>query len=103
MRFLIRATIPVDAGNAMVRDPQMGKKMEAIMAELKPEAAYFTIESGQRTMYFVVNATDASQLPRLAEPLWLSVEADVEVLPVMTQEDLGKAMATIGDTVRKFG
>lgn len=87
----------------MVRDPQMNKKFEAIMAEVKPEAAYFTVESGQRTLYLVASLTDAAQIPRLVEPFWLSFSAEVDVVPVMNQDDFAKASATITDMVSKFG
>ena len=55
MRFLIKATLPVESGNALVRDPNMQSRMEQVMGDLRPEAAYFTIDSRQRTVYFVVN------------------------------------------------
>lgn len=103
MRFLVRATIPNEAGNDMLRDPEFGKRMEAVMAALKPEAAYFLAENGQRTMYLVLSMTDSSQLAHIGETLWLGLEADVEAMPVMNQDDFAKAMATIGETVRKFG
>ena len=52
MRFLVRATIPVEAGNALVGDPNFGKVMEDILSDLKPEAVYYCAEQGQRTIYF---------------------------------------------------
>ncbi len=51
MRFLVRATIPVEVGNAMVHDPNMDKQMEKIMGDIKPEAVYFCLDKGQRTVY----------------------------------------------------
>ena len=55
MKFLVKATIPVEAGNAMVKDPNFQSRMDMVMGDVRPEAAYFTIEDGQRTGYFIVN------------------------------------------------
>jgi hypothetical protein len=102
MRFLVKATIPLEAGNDMVRDPEFQSRMAEVMGDLKPEAAYFTIGDGQRTMYLIVNMNDASEMVRIAEPLWLAFEADVDVVPVMLQEDLQKATSTFQDLIEKY-
>ena len=102
MRFLVKATIPVEMGNALVRDPNMGKRMEDILGDLKPEAVYFVEDDGQRTMYLVVHIDDASQLATIAEPLWLSLKADVKVMPAMVQADLEKAMASLQNLIQKY-
>ncbi|MCH7472410.1 hypothetical protein IIA79_05605 [bacterium] len=95
-------TIPVEAGNEMVRDPEFGNKMEEIFGRLKPEAAYFSAENGQRTMYFFINMEDSSELPGIAEPFWLAMEADVECIPVMNKDDLAKAAPSIQEAVSKY-
>ena len=46
MRFLIRATMPVAAGNAFVKSADWQSKMDQIMGDIKPEAAYFTLDRG---------------------------------------------------------
>ena len=102
MRFIVRATVPIEAGNDLVRDPNMAKRFETILGDVKPEAAYFGVESGQRTLYMVVNVQDASELPRIAEPFWLSLEADVDFIPVMTQEDFAKAATHIQAAASKY-
>ena len=55
MRFLVKATIPLHTGNAMVKDPNFQQRMDTVMGDVMPEAAYLTVEDGQRTIYFVVN------------------------------------------------
>lgn len=102
MRFLVRASIPNEAGNELVADPEFGKTMEQIMGDIRPEAVYFTAEGGQRTIYMVVNIEEASQLPAIAEPLWLGLEAEVDALPVMDQADFEKAGPAIAEAVRKY-
>jgi len=42
--------------------------MERILAEMKPEAAYFTEQNGTRGAILVVNLEEPSQIPKFAEP-----------------------------------
>ncbi len=42
MRILLNIRIPHEPFNAYVRDGTIGALMERILAEMKPEAAYFT-------------------------------------------------------------
>jgi len=103
MRFLVKATIPVKAGNELVGDPQFGKRMESILSDIKPEAVYFAIEGGQRTIYLITNVKEASQTPAIAEPLWLSLKANVEFIPLMDQADMDRALPSIVQAAKKYG
>ena len=103
MRFLVKATIPVEAGNALVSDPNFGKRLEEILGDIKPEKAYFALDCGQRTIYLVVNVSEASQTPAIAEPLWLSLKADVDFIPLMDQADMAKAAPAIAQAAKKYG
>jgi hypothetical protein len=58
---------------------------------MKPEAAYFCTEGGNRDGFFVVNMNDVSEMPRVAEPWFLTFDASVEFRPAMTPADLQKA------------
>jgi len=42
MRFLVKITLPHEPFNSLVRNGSAEKKMQPILAETKPEAAYFT-------------------------------------------------------------
>ena len=103
MKFLLRATIRNPEGNTMVKDPNMGKMMEDIMSFIKPEAAYFALENGEMTVYFVVNINDSSELPTFVEPFWLKLKAKVDLIPCMSQADFGKAQPNIQAAIKKFG
>jgi hypothetical protein len=46
---------------------------------------------------------DASQIPAIAEPFFLGLGATIQVHPVMTPEDLGRATPAIAQAAQKYG
>lgn len=99
MRTMIRATIPVEAGNAALKSGRLPQLMGEILGRLKPEAAYFTADRGYRTAYLIVDLKDQSDIPSIAEPFFQELNASVEFMPVMNAEDLQKGLAKIGQPV----
>jgi hypothetical protein len=91
MRMLLEFELPVEPFNSMVRDGTAGQKLQEILGEIKPEAAYFTERDGHRGGILVVDLADPSQVPRLAEPFFLVFKALVKFRVCMTPEDLGRA------------
>jgi len=91
MRMLLKVKIPHDKFNAAVKDGSVGKKMQRILAELKPEAVYFTEHEGHRGAILIVDVAEPSRVPTFAEPWFLQFNADCEFHIVMSPEDLGKA------------
>ena len=102
MRFLVKATIPIEAGNDLVRDPKFGKRMQDTLGDMKPEAVYFAVEGGQRTIYFVKNLLDSSGIPAIVEPLFLALKANVELIPVMSEKEFSKAGPQIERAAKKY-
>lgn len=92
MRMMLRWTTPVERGNEAVDDGTMGKTIEGLMDRLKPEAAYFFTEAGERAGMMVFDLADPSQIPTIAEPLFHKLDAAVEFVPVLTPEDLKKGL-----------
>jgi hypothetical protein len=72
------------------------------MEDLKPDSAYFTVDKGQRTLFLVVNVDKASEMPRYVEPLWLALEADVEVIPAMSASEFADAAPVLGQVVPRY-
>jgi hypothetical protein len=99
MRFLLKATMPVERGN----DPRLVQKIQDVLADIKPDAAYFCAEHGQRTAYLFVNLEGAHKIPAVAEPLFHAFKADIELIPVMTPEDLQRAAPDMTATIKKYG
>ncbi len=95
MRMMLRWTVPVERGNEAIKDGSLARTLESLMEELKPEAAYFWPEAGERGGMMVFDMTDPSQIPEIAEPLFLNVDAAVEFAPVMNADDLKKALEIV--------
>jgi hypothetical protein len=69
---------------------------------LKPEAAYFTDNNGQRSALLFLDMKDASQIPAIAEPWFLAFNASIEFHPVMVPGDLANAGSAIEKAVKKY-
>ena len=91
MRMLIDYTLPHEPFNSMVRDGTVGKKMLQILDDISPEAVYFTEREGKRAGTIIVDVADASMFPVIAEPLFLTFNADVHWHMVYGPDDLERA------------
>ncbi|RUU60652.1 hypothetical protein [Mesorhizobium sp. M2C.T.Ca.TU.002.02.1.1] len=100
MRMMLKVTVPTVEGNKALKDGSMGKFIEHTLSDLKPEAAYFTAEKGQRTAYLFVDIKDSSEMPHFGERFFLAFNAAVDFVPVMNADELKrglpKALAGIG-------
>ncbi len=95
MRMMLRWTVPVEKGNETIRDGSLAATMQSLLEELKPEAAYFWPENGERAGMMVFDMADTTQIPQIAEPLFMNLDAAVEFLPVMNADDLKTALAKV--------
>jgi hypothetical protein len=89
MRMMVRFNLPTtEEVNAKIRDGSIGQTMDTMLGNLQPEAAYFCPRDGKRGGYLVFNMEEESELVTKLEPLWLEMRATVEIVPVMTADDL---------------
>ena len=103
MRMMLKVSIPVESGNAAIRNGSLGATITRILDELKPEAAYFAEDNGQRTGYIFFDMKDASQLPAIAEPWFLAFNASLTVRPAMNQQDLVASSGGMERAVKGYG
>lgn len=103
MRCLLKVSLPIEEGNAAIAEGSLGKTIESILNDLKPEAAYFAEDNGTRTGFIFFNLENSSQIPAVAEPWFLAFNAKVEFHPAMNMADLKNAMPGIESAVRKYG
>jgi hypothetical protein len=95
--------IPMETGNAAIKDGSLPQTIQSILEDLKPEAAYFSDIDGARGGYLVVNMDDASQMVAVSEPLFLGLGATIQAHPVMVPEDLEKAGPDMQHMAQKYG
>jgi hypothetical protein len=88
--MLLDITIPHEPFNTLLRKGVAGKKLGAILDAMKAEAVYLTEKDGKRGATVIVEMTDASKIPSLAEPWFLSFNADVKFRIAMVPDDLKK-------------
>jgi len=100
---MMKVSIPVEQGNAAARGGSLGQTIQKILAEMKPEAAYFSEDNGQRSGYIFFDMQHSSQLPAIAEPWFLAFNATLTVRPAMTAQDLAEGAPGIEKAVKNFG
>jgi hypothetical protein len=103
MRMILRVSIPVETGNAAAVKGTLGSTIQQILADLRPEAAYFTEDQGQRTGFIVFDMKESSQLPSIAEPWFLAFNAQVSVRPAMSLKDLAEGLPGMQMAVKAYG
>jgi hypothetical protein len=91
MRMMMLVQLPLEPFNTAVRNGTAGPKMKKILDDIKPEAAYFGEREGKRGGILIVHLNSPSEVPKLAEPWFLTFNAEVEFRVVMTPEDLAKS------------
>ena len=91
MRMLIDLDFPLEPFNSYVRDGTAGERIGKILEDLKPEVVYFTEQEGQRGRIMILDVASPSDIPSIAEPFFLTFEAEVRFRVCMSPEDLGNA------------
>ena len=89
----------MEAGNHTIKDGSLPKILEGVVARLKAEAAYFVAEDGVRNGDDFFDMRDSSDIPYFVEPLFMGIDAEVELLPVMNAADLRKGLKSAMDAM----
>ena len=96
MRVMAKITVPVEPGSQAVKSGNIGKLIQFAAERWKPEAMYFTPSGGQRTGFMVFDMSDPSDLVPFPETWFQELNAAVEIVPVMTADDVQKGLAKLG-------
>jgi len=96
VRTLAIISIDTAAGNPAIQNGELAKVIGETLERFKPEAAYFGLKDGKRTMFMVFDMQDASQMPPLAEPFFMGLDAEISLEPVMNADDLRKGLGGLG-------
>ncbi|MCW3108698.1 MAG: hypothetical protein JWQ09_3204 [Segetibacter sp.] len=93
MRTLLKVTLDVVAGNKAIMEGSLSKVIKSTMERINPEASYFlAAEDGCRSCFMVFDLKDPSEIPVIAEPLYMAMNAKVTFTPVMNAEELQKGL-----------
>lgn len=88
MRMMLKSHLDVDAANLAIADGSIGPTFEKLFGYCRPEATYFMVEQGRRTIYAIFEMASPNQIPVIAETLFQSFGADVSIQPVMVGAEL---------------
>ncbi len=94
MRMMLKVQMDTLQASKGIQEGRLPSALQSMMAMLKPEAAYFGPTGGVRTAFIVFDMDDPSLLPTITEPLF-SMNAHIEVFPVMNQDDLQKGLSRL--------
>jgi hypothetical protein len=96
MRMMLKVTFPTEIANRAMQDGSFSKIMQETMGRLNPEAAYFVADKGCRCAMIFFDMRDVSDIPVIAEPLFVGLHTEIECQPVMNADDLQKGLSAIG-------
>ena len=93
MRMLLTAVVDTEAGNEAARQGTLMDITNQMIETLKPEAAYFAPQDGQRCCLMVFDLEDPSQIPVIVEPMFLGAKAKITLTPCMNLEELQRGLS----------
>jgi hypothetical protein len=104
MRMLMTVSLSTEKANDAIRNGTLQSTIQKALAEIKPEAAYFTADdAGNRTGLIFFDMRDSSEIPGIAEPWFLAFDAKVTFRPVMNPQDLSAGAPGMEQAVKEFG
>jgi len=92
MRLMLKFTIPVDRGNETAKDGTLGAAIDALVEQTNPEAIYFTLQNGRRAGFVFFETDDQARLTQINEPFFAAVDAEIEIVPALTIDDLRRGL-----------
>ncbi|MBV9327211.1 MAG: hypothetical protein JO352_25965 [Chloroflexi bacterium] len=104
MRMMARFTIPTESGNELIKSGKLNDSFEKLMADLKPEAAYFFPDvNGLRSGLVFFDLGSSSDIVKVVESFALGLGAQCRLQPVMTAEDIQQGFGALQGVIERFG
>jgi hypothetical protein len=100
MRTIFKISLPPEPFNTLAREGVVGQKIGRILEETKPETIYFTgnrYGSGALAVYDIQNGSD---FPAVAEPWFLTFNAEIEYDTAITPDELMEA--DLDEVIKKW-
>jgi len=91
MQMLMEVQLPNEPFSTLLKNGTAGETLQRILDEIKPAAAYFSEQDGQRGAFLLVDVAEPSRVPALAEPFFVRFDAKVKFRVCMTPEDLARS------------
>jgi hypothetical protein len=95
MRMLMTVQMETEATNGAIKDGSLAKVMESTLHQIHAEASYFTARDGYRTAYMVFDMQEPAQIPPIVEPLFMGMNAKIELAQVMNADDLQEGLGRL--------
>ena len=102
MRFMVQFAIPTQYGNDIVRSGKIEKVIKRLGEEFKPEAMYFYPDDGLRAGCMFIQTDNPAICAAIGERIWLGLQANIKVTPVMNGDELGKGLAEMGKVIENY-
>jgi len=94
VRTLLRIKIDTEFTNAATQDGDGQRAFTEPTATIHPEAARLLPTDEQRSAMFVFDMQDSSTIPSIVEPLFKTLNASVELSPVMNLDDFATGLSS---------
>ncbi len=92
MRTMLKAQLNIETANLAIADGSIGDIFAKVFGRCQPEATYFMVENGLRTVIAIFDLKSPDLIPTLAEPLFQGLGATVNFWPVMSADELQKGL-----------
>lgn len=95
MRMYLQVQMEVEAANAAIKGDSMAEIIRGFTEAAKPEGIWFTALNGKRTMVAIFDLASPADIPALAEPFFVGLNASFEISPAMNMDDLQKGLSRL--------
>jgi hypothetical protein len=90
--MLMLAQISTESANEALKNDSLPQTLRAALDGINPEATYFFLLDGKRTMITVFDLKQASDLVSIAEPILMGGDVSLSIVPCMTREETRAAL-----------